>query len=126
MQSWGRNREVEKIKQVSIATLPDDQQEGALAATDVASEKYPSVPVDGGCSVHVFVMRGEWEIWLNNEDHDFTGLCLAVGDTRDEALAQAVLILESAVERLQAPPPRVSAQPCGCDPAADHVCETHR
>lgn len=91
---WPKSREVEKIKQVSVASLPEDQQEAAMHDTEVASERYPSVPVDG-CSLHVFETRGEWEVWLNNEDHDFTGLCVCVGPSRAHAITEARRMLNA-------------------------------
>lgn len=91
-----------KIKQMSVSSLPEHQQDAAMHDVDVAIALYPSVQVDD-CSLHIFEMRGEWEVWLNNEDHDFTGLCVSIGTTRDEAIATAVRILEAAVEELQKP-----------------------
>lgn len=104
MQSWSRAREVEKpkIRQQSVASLPEHQQDAAMGRTEQASEQFPSVAVEG-CSLHVCQIDGEWEVWLNNEDHDFTGLCVSTGETRDEAVAAAVKILEAAVEQLQQP-----------------------
>ncbi len=74
---------------------------------DRASRKYPSVDLAGThMSLHVF-QRDEdsdppWLVWLN-VDCDFTGLCIACGSTRDEAVADAVKGLEAAVARLQGP-----------------------
>jgi len=91
------------MKQQSVASLPEHQQDAAMHDVDVATERYPSIRVDD-CSLHVFETRGEWEVWLNNEDHDFTGLCLSIGATRDDAVTAAVRILEAATEKLQGPP----------------------
>lgn len=97
---------MKKITQQSVASLPESQQDAAMSAVDRATVDYPSVRVEG-CSIHVCEMGGpggDWEVWLNNEDHDFTGLCLSVGKTRDKAVADAVTALQAAVERLQGPP----------------------
>jgi hypothetical protein len=71
---------------------------------EVASERYPSVLVAGHL-LHVFETRGEWEVWLNTEDADFTGLCVSVAATRQDAIANAVRVFEAATEALQQPPP---------------------
>lgn len=89
--------------QCSVSDLPDAKQEAVMHQTEVASEQYPSVLIEG-VRVHVCEMDGDWEVWLNCEDMDFTGLCVSVGTTRDDALAQAVKSLEAVVEHLQSPP----------------------
>ena len=107
MQPWGRQREVEKLKirQQSIGSLPEHEQDAASSRTEHASARYPSVPVKG-CSLHVCEMDGDWEVWLNNQDHDFTGLCLSVSRRRNDAIVEAVEILEAAVKELLKPPVR--------------------
>lgn len=102
MQSWPRSREVEKVKQVSVASLPEHEQDAAMEKVAAAGEQYPSVLVAGRL-LHVFEMDGEWQVWLNTEDMDFTGLCVSVGDTRDEATAAAVRVFEAAAKELQKP-----------------------
>lgn len=104
MQPWGGQREVEKpkIRQQSVGSLPADQQDAALDDTELASARYPSVPVDD-CSLHIFQMRGEWEVWLNNADENFTGLCAAVAPTREEVIVEATRIFEAALAALRKP-----------------------
>lgn len=92
----------ECLMQISIAKLPEDQQERAMTDVDEAREKYPSVLVEGHL-LHVCFIFDEWQVWLNTEDAEFTGLCVAVGATRDEAVESAVKVLEAVVERLQGP-----------------------
>jgi hypothetical protein len=91
-------------KQQSVASLPEGQQDAAMHENERASESHPSVPV-GGCSLHVCQYDGEWQVWLNTCDADFTGLCVSVGRTRDIAIAEAVATLEAAVDVLQQPAP---------------------
>ncbi len=79
MNSWSRSREVEKVKKAS------------------------QLVGDGHVSIHIFEVDGEWQVWLNNQSEDFTGLCVCVGSTRDEAVAQAVAIFESVTDHLQQP-----------------------
>lgn len=103
MQSWTRAREVEKVKpspQISIAQLPEDQQDAAMAAADYAREHFPSVPVGHG-SLHVCNYDGDWQIWLNCEDSEFTGLCLASCVSKQAALTEATATLEAALDALQ-------------------------
>lgn len=104
MQSWGGQREVEKptIRQQSVASLPDHQQDAARHATEIASEQYPSVSV-ADCSLHVCRMGDEWELWLNNQHEDFTGLCAAAAPTREEVIAEAIRVFEAALAELRKP-----------------------
>jgi hypothetical protein len=92
------------MKQHSVSQLPESRQAAAMHATELASVRYPSVLVAGSNLLHICEMGGEWEIWLNTEDADFTGLCVAVGSTRQDAVTEAVRVLEAAVEELQKPP----------------------
>lgn len=75
-----------------------------MAATERASRRYPSVLVAGSNLLHVCEMHGEWEVWLNTEDMDFTGLCVSAGSTRQEAVTEAVRVLEAVTAKLQEPP----------------------
>lgn len=77
-----------------------------MSATARASEDYPSVALSTGQLLHVCQMGGEWEVWINCEDADFTGLCVAVGATRDDAVRDAVAVFEAAEAELQQPPPQ--------------------
>lgn len=45
-----------------------------------------------------------WQVWLDAEVDDFSGLCIGAGATRDDALADAVRKLEEALCILQEPP----------------------
>lgn len=91
-------------RQFRVSELPAHQQDAAMDAVDVASERFPSVAVRD-CSLHVCELDGHWQVWLNTEaPATFDGLCVSVGATRDEAVAEAVKTLEAAVEHLQAPP----------------------
>jgi hypothetical protein len=109
MNNWGLDREVEKSKpgrQVSIESLPPSQQDQAMHETEVATRDYPAVELASGCSLHVFEMPaggGSWDVWLNTADATFTGVCVAVGMGRDEAVANAVQVLEEALAKLQEP-----------------------
>ncbi|HYM24961.1 MAG TPA: hypothetical protein VEU08_17210 [Vicinamibacterales bacterium] len=90
MNSWGRHREVEKVKpprQISVAQLPEHQQDAAMSQVDEAIEKFPSVMVAGHL-LHVCQIDGHWQVWLNCEDAEFTG---------------AVRVFEAVVEKLQEP-----------------------
>lgn len=55
-----------------------------------------------GHLIHIF-RNGDWEVWVNCEDQNFSGLCVGTGSTRDEAVAEAVTALEAIVELLQRP-----------------------
>lgn len=91
--------------QQSVASLPEDQQEQAMDECDRATRDYPPIDLPSGASLHVFDEGdGEWCVWLNVEDSTFTGLCLSVQPTRDGAVAEAVMVLEQAVEALQRKP----------------------
>lgn len=68
-----------------------------------ACEAFPSVLVKGHL-VHVYEQDGQWAVWLNCEDCEFTGLCIGIGPTRDAAVQQAVTALEAVTEFLQGPP----------------------
>lgn len=106
MQSWGSQREVERVKrqQVSVVSLPEEQQDAVMAATDLASAQYPSVLVKGHL-LHVCENAGEWEVWINCEDRDFTGVCVGAAWTRQAAVQQAVTVLEAVLVELQKPEP---------------------
>lgn len=90
------------MRQQSVASLPEHQQDTAISAVDRAVELYPSVLVEGHL-LHVCEMHGEWVVWLNTEDMDFTGLCVAAAPTRDAAVAEAVRVFEAVVVELQKP-----------------------
>lgn len=60
------------------------------------SELFPSVRTAHGHRVHVFEDEvGEWCAWLNTEDLDFTGLCLAIGKSKRDVLEAAIVALDA-------------------------------
>jgi len=89
------------LRQVSVSSLPEDQQDGAMAEAERAGDAYPSVLVRGHL-LHVFEIGGRWDVWLNCEDANFTGVCIAADhETRDGAVAEAVGVLEAVTAVLQ-------------------------
>lgn len=75
-----------------------------ISAQEQASRDYPSIEFVAGHRLHLYRDRAWWCVWLNTEVGDFDGICIAMKHTRQEALAQAVRVLEAAVEQLQRPP----------------------
>jgi hypothetical protein len=56
--------------------------------------------------LHVF-HEGDWQVWLNPYRFGHPdGLCVGTGDTRDEAVANAVKTLEEMTALLQQPWPK--------------------
>jgi len=88
------------VAQKSITELPEAQQTAALSDTQRASRDEPSVLVEGAL-VHVCEMSGDYEVWINCEDADFTGLCIAAAPFRYEAIAEAVKTLRAIVRHLE-------------------------
>lgn len=72
------------------------------AMNDLASRTYPAREVEGH-RLHVYEQGGAWHVWLNTEVSDFDGVCIAVAPTYDDAVGQAVRVLEACVEMLQEP-----------------------
>ena len=68
---------------------------------EAASRAFPSIQLEAGAGLHVCLLGGGWEVWLNTEDADFTGLCLSVQPTREEAVAEAVTVLKQAIAALK-------------------------
>lgn len=64
-------------------------------------------PDHGQPELHVYqdAHSGEWSVWLNTGISDNDGLCIGHGSTRDEAVADAVNVVEWAEGELQGPPP---------------------
>lgn len=87
MQSWSREREVEKVKQPKTPSLSIGS-ESALLITHAADD--------------------DWNVWISLPDHDPVedsyGFIVGSGSTRDDAVASAVRDLETLLERLQSPP----------------------
>ena len=77
-------------------------QDTIQAANDRACENYPAVSIEGHL-LHVYLQGGEWHVWLNTEDMEFTGLCIGIAPTRDAAIAQAVAVCEAVAAELQKP-----------------------
>ena len=59
----------------------------------------------GSHSLHI-VHQGDlgWSVWLNVEDIDFSGLCLATGATRGDAQGAAIRVLYMLAGVLERPP----------------------
>jgi hypothetical protein len=83
MNSWGATKEVEKPKS------PKFEQRQRLST---------------GNLLHVAMIDGEWEVWLNTDIQNFDGLCIGAGKSRDAAVTDAVAVLEAATDALQNPP----------------------
>ena len=58
----------------------------------------------GSKSLHV-VQQGDlgWTCWLNVEDIDFSGLMLASGPTRADAIGEACRVLQACIDILERP-----------------------
>ncbi len=63
-------------------------------------------PDKGQPELHVYQdgHTGEWTVWLNTGIADHDGLCVGHGTTRDEAVADAVSVLEWGADVLQGTP----------------------
>lgn len=80
-----------------------DRRHGWAREDEVRSATEEHLDLDGGAHrLHVFQdIDDVWVVWLNTEASDFDGLILGMGGTRDEAVAQAVAVMESAERLLQ-------------------------
>jgi hypothetical protein len=90
------------------------RNDGTGTADELREQEHHAMDESGQPKLHVFQQDGpprpyEWAVWLNTGVSDFDGLCIGIGATRDEAIADAVKVLEWATERLQGPPPNLSA-----------------
>lgn len=69
-----------------------DCYEAAIAkvmdAQEQASTDYPSILVDGH-RLHICLTDRRWEVWINTDERDFDGLCIASAPTRAGAVAAA-------------------------------------
>ena len=83
--------------------LTETRVNSIIAANDEASNESPSVLIAGHL-VHVFRRGRDWEVWLNTEDMNFTGLCICVGTTRSQAVTPAVAALTAVCEYLDGRP----------------------
>lgn len=63
-----------------------------LALQEWLSATFPSVEV-AGHRLHTFESAEGWEVWLNTEDRDFDGLCLAHGKTKRDVIIEARRVL---------------------------------
>lgn len=88
------------MRQKSVSEMSQGRQTKILSQNDLASQEYPSVLIAGHL-VHLSCKDGEWELWINCEDADFTGVCIGVGQTRDEALAMGIRVIEAIGAHLQ-------------------------
>lgn len=102
MNSWSRSREVEKPKGQQSVGCQNNQQDAAMDRADRATVKYPTCELEGA-SLHIAKVGSDWEVWLNCEDSTFTGLCVSAGKSRQDAVTDAVRILEEALDVLQGP-----------------------
>lgn len=73
---------------------------------ELNEERYEH-PDKGQPELHVYEDNhtGEWCVWLNTGIADHDGLCIGHGSTRQEAIADAVNVVEWAEGELQGPPP---------------------
>lgn len=56
------------------------------------------VPVgDGGYEFYLCGKRGDVEVWLNRGAHNYDGLAIGGGESRAQAIADAIVTLERAV-----------------------------
>ncbi len=73
-----------------------DCYEAAIAkvmeAQEKASANYPAVLIDGH-RLHVCETDRRWEVWVNTDERDFDGICIAVGSSRDSAVGSARVTL---------------------------------
>lgn len=61
-----------------------------------------TVMTSAGNRVHLEEADGEWLVWLNTEDQNYSGLVIGCGGTRTAAIADAILSLDAAKAALQA------------------------
>lgn len=74
-----------------------------LVHQDDLCVRFPAVLVEGPDFqhlLHVYEEDGYWKVWLNTQDMEFTGLCIAVADTRAAAVAQATAVCLAVVAEL--------------------------
>jgi hypothetical protein len=74
---------------------------------EVAALRAQTVELKTGHLLTVHYTDSEFEVWLSTEVDAFDGLCIGDGVTRDTAVANAVKVLEAALEELQNPPARI-------------------
>lgn len=55
--------------------------------------------------IHLFNDAAPCEVWLDPDGAEGSGVCIGVGDTREEAVADAVAELERALVTLRKPAP---------------------
>jgi hypothetical protein len=79
-----------------------------MKKTEKNEERYGH-PDKGQPELHLYEddHTGEWSVWLNTGIADHDGLCIGHGKTRDEAIADAVGVVEWAETELQGPPPEL-------------------
>ena len=72
----------------------------SLRTFPAASEEFPANPLTTGHSLHVFPMRGCWQVWLNTQPSDFNGLRVAMGRTYEDAVNAALQVFARASDTL--------------------------
>lgn len=85
-------------------TADQDSVMSIVQQNEEMSERYPSVELESGVSVHIYERDGAWSVWINPEDHDFSGMCLAHEPTKHGAIEAAVRVIEEIEAFLQGPP----------------------
>lgn len=43
----------------------------------------------------------DWNVWLNTDVDDFDGLCIGCGQSRKEAVAEAISVLDEGLRKLR-------------------------
>ena len=56
-----------------------------------------------GNQIHVSAeSENDWQVWLNTDVTDFDGLCIGCGESRQEAVADAIAVLDEGLRVLRA------------------------
>lgn len=74
--------------------------------------------------LHIFEERdGGFRVWINTGVADFDGICIGTGLTYDQAIADAVEVVEWMESMLQGPPPAryTRETPAGIEEAATPI-----
>lgn len=61
-------------------------------------ERYAEI---NGRELHVIGSTDDVEVWLNTEVADFDGICIGGGESRKQAIADAITTLEQALAELR-------------------------
>lgn len=77
-----------------------------LATWKPKIEEHAAMAPVGQPELHIYEEDdGSWAVWINTGVSDFDGLCIATGATRDDAVKEAVQVIEWVESVLQAPRP---------------------